>query len=80
MSTTPSVRKRPYAVLTHIKVELLQRGISQVELAGRVRVHSKHLNAVLNGYEPLTTRLARDISRSTGIPLATILPNGQEAT
>lgn len=42
------------------------------QLAKAVGVSRQHLSAVINGKEPLTFRLARDISREMGIDLAVI--------
>ena len=68
-------RKRPYPVRHDIKAAIVGKGRVQAKIARQMGITPQHFNAVLNGYEPLTERLARDISRSTGIPLATILPS-----
>jgi len=74
-------RKRPYRVFRELKAELVRRGVTQVELARRVKVSPQHLNSVLNGYDPMTGRLAREIAFAIAVPLSFILPEpvGQEA-
>ncbi|KKM04713.1 hypothetical protein LCGC14_1761460 [marine sediment metagenome] len=72
----PSATVRRY----DLQAEFKRRGLLQKAVAARIQVTDSHLSDVLNGRAKLTRRLARDISRATGIPLATILPNGQEAT
>ena len=62
-----------------LQAEFKRRGLLQKEVANRCDIHESHLSDVIHGRATLTLRLARDISRSTGIPLATILPNGQES-
>lgn len=73
-------RKRPYRLHREMKAQLVARGLSQVEVARRAGITSQHLNAVLNGYAPMTDRLARDIAFATGIPLKLIQDHGSEET
>ncbi len=68
-------RTMPNPELRDLKAELVRRGITQRELARRVGVSYWHVNDVINGHVVLTDRLARDISRATGIPLSVILPS-----
>lgn len=58
--------------LYHIKAAFARRGLRQRGVAAKVHISEGHLNDVLNGRRPLTHRLARDISRATGIPLTII--------
>ncbi len=71
----PSMTVRRY----DLQAEFKRRGLLQKVVAARCQVTESHLSDVLNGRAALTRRLARDISRATKIPLATILPDGQEA-
>ena len=66
--------------LKELKAELVRRGITQTELARRMQIGRSHLSQMLNGIEPLKPHYARLISYCTGIPLAVILGNGQEAS
>lgn len=74
-------RKRPYPIYRKLKAQFVQQGLTQVEVARRAGVTPEHLGAVLNGYVPMTDRLARDIAFATGIPLSLIVrePAAQEA-
>ena len=63
-----------------LQAEFKRQGLLQKEVASRIGIHESHLSDVMHGRATLTRRLARDISRATGIPLAVILPEGQEAT
>lgn len=72
-----------------LKAEIVRLGLTFREVARKCGVSNVHLSAVLNGRERLTLRLARDISRETGISLAVVLgektarasaaPNGEPA-
>ena len=62
-----------------LRAEFVRRRLSVTEVARRVDVSRGHLSDILHGRRNMTTRLARDISRATRIPLAVILPDGQEA-
>jgi transcriptional regulator with XRE-family HTH domain len=62
-----------------LKAELVRRGITQTELARRMNVNRSYLSQILNGIEPMKPHYARLISVYAKIPLASILPNGQEA-
>jgi plasmid maintenance system antidote protein VapI len=75
MATLDLKRKRPYRLHRELKAEIVRSGRVQANVARQIGITPQHFNAVLNGYAPLTDRLARDISRATGIPLATILPS-----
>jgi transcriptional regulator with XRE-family HTH domain len=46
----------------------------------RMGVNPSTVSRLLSGDIPFSIRHARAFSFATGIPLATILPNGQEAT
>ncbi len=72
-------RKRPYPIRHDIKAAIVGKGRVQATIARQMGITPQHFNAVLNGYEPLTKRLARDISLAIGIPLTTILPDGNGA-
>lgn len=72
-------RKRPYPIRYDLKAEIVRKGKVQAQVALQIGITKQHFNAVLNGYEPITERLARDMSRATGIPLVTIMPDGDGA-
>ena len=55
-----------------LKAAFARRGLKQRGIAAKVQISEGHLNDVLNGRRPLTHRLARDISRATGISLTII--------
>jgi len=57
-----------------LKAEFVRRHLAVAEVARRCGVTPGHLSGILSGRRFLTERLARDISMSTGIPLALILP------
>ncbi len=73
MSIVDAERKRPYRPKRELKAQIVRKGLSQTEVARRIGVSPQHLNAVLNGYEPLTERTARDIAFATGLPLSVVL-------
>ncbi|KKM74261.1 hypothetical protein LCGC14_1402090 [marine sediment metagenome] len=62
-----------------LAAEFRLRRLTVTEVARRCKISRQHLSDVLNGRDRLTSRLARDISRATKIPLATILPPQEEA-
>lgn len=62
-----------------LKAALVLRGIIQIELARRMGIDQSTVSRLLSGERSFTTIQARAFSFATGIPLATILPNGQEA-
>ena len=73
-----SVKNPQRKPLNGLKAELVRRGLSQTELARRMNVNRSYLSQMLNGIEPMRPHYARLISIYAKIPLATILPNGQE--
>ena len=65
--------------LRNLKAELVRKGISQTDLAGRIHKGRQYLNELLNGHRPIPPDVAKLISFSTGISLAVILGDGKEA-
>ena len=72
----PTLVKRPFEPLDHVRAEFERRRLTVTTVADRIHVSRVHLSDVLWGRKRLTERLARDISRATGIPLTVILPPG----
>ena len=58
-----------------LAAEFRLRRLTVTEVARRCKISRQHLSDVLNGRDRLTERLARDISRATGIPLSVIVPS-----
>ncbi len=75
----PTLTKRPFEPLDHLRAEFELRRLTVTAIAGRIGVSRVHLSDVLWGRKRLTERLARDISRATGIPLAAIRGAGKGA-
>ena len=63
-----------------LKAEFVRRNLTITEVAERVGVARSHLSDVLWGRRGMTVRLARDISRATGIPLKDIEPEPEAVT
>ncbi len=63
-----------------LREELKRRGRGQNETARRMGVSGAQLSRLLSGQRKWSRLTARAFSMATGIPLATILPNGQEAS
>lgn len=76
----PTLTRRPFEPLDGLRGVFETKRLTVTEVAQRVGISREHLSDVLWGRKRLTERLARDISRATGIPLATILPDGDRAT
>jgi len=55
-----------------LKAEFVRRDLTVTEVADRVGVARGHLSDILHGRRGMTPRLARDIARETGIPIAVI--------
>lgn len=75
----PTLTKRPFEPLDHLRAEFERRRLTVTAIADRVGVSRVHLSDVLWGRKRLTERLARDISRATGIKLEVILGDGKGA-
>ena len=71
--------KRPYRTYRHIQAVIVGKGWKQGDVAERIGITPQHFSAVLNSYEPMTERLARDIAFTLGIPLSVILGDGEGA-
>lgn len=63
-----------------LKAELALRGLTMTAVAERMGVNVGTVSRLLSGERPFSKIHARAFSFATGIPLATILPNGQEAS
>jgi transcriptional regulator with XRE-family HTH domain len=63
-----------------LRAELVLRGMNASDAARRMGVNPSTVSRLLSGETPWSERNARAFSFATGIPLATILPNGQEAS
>lgn len=70
-------RKRPYRTYRHVQAEIVRKGRKQGEVAEQIGITPQHFSAVLNGYEPMTDRLAREIAFALGIKIADILGDGK---
>jgi len=69
----------PRMKFTDLRAEFVRRDLTITEVAERVGVARGHLSDILHGRRGMTFRLARDISRATGIPLKDILPEANGA-
>ena len=69
----------PRRIRTDLKAEFVRRNLTVTVVADRVGVARSHLSDVLWGRRGMTVRLARDISRATGIPLKDIEPEPEAA-
>lgn len=63
-----------------LKAELALRGLTMTAVAERMGVNVGTVSRLLAGERPFSIINARAFSFATGIPLATIQPDGQEAT
>ena len=66
-------------VVTDLRDKLKKRGHGQNETARRMGVSGAQLSRLLSGQRKWSLLTARAFAMATGIPLATILPDGQEA-
>lgn len=69
----------PRRKFNDLRAEFVRRGLTITEVADRVGVSRGHFSDVLHGRRGMTPRLARDLSRATGIPLADILSEPADA-
>jgi transcriptional regulator with XRE-family HTH domain len=63
-----------------LRAALALRGMTASDASRRMGVNPSTVSRLLSGETPWSERNARAFSFATGIPLTTILPNGQEAT
>ena len=73
-------KRRPGTPLDDLRAELERRRLTVTEVAQRCGVSRNHLSEILWGRRRMTETLGKLMAYKTGIPLATILPDGQEAT
>lgn len=59
-----------------LKAEFVKRNLSISKVAERCGVSRGHLSRVLNGKADMDDKLARDIAMATGIPKASVWPEG----
>jgi transcriptional regulator with XRE-family HTH domain len=77
--TLETQRKRPYRIYRHVQAEIVRQGRKQVDVAQRIGITPQHLSAVLNGYEPMTARLTREIAFALGMKVEDIQGDGKGA-
>ncbi|TEU01988.1 MAG: XRE family transcriptional regulator [Dehalococcoidia bacterium] len=75
---TLEIRRRPYRRYRHVQAEIVRKGRVQGDVARQIGITPQHFSAVLNGYEPMTDRLAREIAFALGIKLEFVLSQDGE--
>lgn len=58
-----------------VNIALLERGITQRQLAFDLRVDASHLSKRLSGYEPMSAELKASIAAYLAMPVETLFPS-----